>query len=126
MNTTENQELAVENAHNILSKEYFDDVREMAEEARSLVKSGEIADEEALTEWLDQSVDSSDWIIFTVRNFQVLRYSNNSDAFMDAYGDEGLVKNSGGINWAGMAFCAMVADVRNYLPTWDNMEKVTA
>jgi hypothetical protein len=122
MAISDEQQITVEQADRVLRQDYWDAVRSIATEAEENVKSGEIEDEDGLTEWLEQSVDGSSWVIYTRKNFQVLLYSDNESAFVDDFGADGLVKD-GDVNWAGLAYMAMLADVRSILTDWDDMEK---
>jgi len=122
MALTEAQEITVSQANDVLRREYYDAVREIAAEAEEMVKKGEIEDEDGLTEWVEQSVDGSQWIIYTRRNFQVLQYSDNDSAYVEQLG-EVPVTDATDINWAALAYMAMLTDVREHLTDWDDMEK---
>ena len=107
-------ETTVSDALSILYRDYFAAVRSIADEALSLAKSGEIADDEALSDWLHESIDGHQRVIYTYKAKLVLICTDNPDAYADDFGAEGLVK-SGAINWEGMAYAAMLADVRALL-----------
>ena len=110
-------------ADSIKRRDYWATVRAMAEEldseARELLRSGESDDSvaETMSERLHESVDGSALVIYTASNFDVLRYSDNSDAWTDIYGDD-LPKDNA---FAVLAFCALEADVRETMSDVDDL-----
>ena len=117
---TEEKTITTDEADRVLRADYFGAVRSIAEEAEQMVRDGDLADEEALTEWIEQSVDGCHWVIYTYANFQVLRYCSNHDAYTE-YGDV-PTDCDGSIRWAAMAYAAMLEDVRDAVPAWDDMQ----
>lgn len=115
------QVITVEQADRVLRQEYWDAVRDIATEIEDAVKSGEIEDEETYRERMREAVDQSAWVIYTLRNFQVLLYCNNSDAYTDEFGDPPLT--DGAINWAAAAFASMLEDVNSNADAFDDIEK---
>ena len=111
---------AVQDAENILRREYWQQVHGIIEDAKQAILDGEITDTEGLDTWLHETIDGHQWVIYTKYNFFVLLYSDNESAYVDDFGQEGLVRD-GAINWAAMAYCAMMADVRASLPDEDKL-----
>jgi hypothetical protein len=107
-------EETMEDAMRVLRADHWQYVRGLAEEAEALCKSGELADAEALDEWLHETVDGSDRVIYTWKAQRLLLCTENQDAMADEYGTEGLVED-GSVNWGGMAYHALLADVRELL-----------
>jgi hypothetical protein len=117
-NETE-QIISSDAADRVLRQEYWDAVREYSTEIENAVKSGEIEDEDAMQERMHEMVDGSEWVIYTSNNFQVLRYCNNHDAYTEEFGD---VPMSGSeVNWAALAFAAMMEDLRNMTESFDDL-----
>ena len=100
-----------------LRREYFGDVRAIAEEIVSEVtaEAGEDADEDEIRETVYErvweSVDGSQWVIYTHRAMDALRISENDGYSIENFGTDGLVTD-GGIEWSKLAFGAMYADVQ--------------
>lgn len=115
---------AVDNAHNVLRADYWQDVRDCAEsiisELKDRVKDGKRG--ETLREWLiehiDESVDGHQRVIYTAKAIECLLYSDNDGVGVD----EGLVDPStfiDGIPWSQLACCAFRADVTERLDAED-------
>lgn len=107
----------VEMANGILSREYEQAISRIADEIKAKIadlNDDEITDDESLDTWLHETIDSHEFVIYTHRNFQVLRCSSNDAAYADDFGEEGLVKD-GNVNWPALTYCAMLADVREEL-----------
>lgn len=67
---------------------------------------------------LHESIDSHSWVIYTFKAKMVLLVSDNPGAMIDDYGADGVVTD-GDINWSAMAFCAMQADVNDWLNRYE-------
>lgn len=101
----------IEQANSILGRRYHAQIAEIVADLRDCIKSGEVMDTDGAQDWLHETLDGHQWVIYTHYNFDVLRYSSNHDAAADEYGGEELIKD-GDMNWALLAYCAMEADVR--------------
>jgi hypothetical protein len=104
-------------ADKIKRAEYWRHVRVLADEVkenatRRVREDGDDANE-AVSECLHEAVDGSAWVIYTRRNFDVLRYSENDDAAL-GMGVESIATRDG-VNWAALAYCALEADVCDQL-----------
>lgn len=104
----------VENAgESFARQEYYDDVKSTAESILDEYKDNLDADElpdrdaENFNEMLHENVDGSSWIIYDSKAADVLKYSDNDNAFDREHGGEGTTNVR--------AFYAMEADVRDEL-----------
>lgn len=89
---------------------YHAEIRNLAASVKDAIKSGEITDAEGLDEWIHQTIDGHHDVIYTYAAQGVIRASDNDDAMIDEMGPEGLTTD-GAINWSGLAFFAMRADL---------------
>lgn len=105
-----------------LREDYYSDVRSMAEDVLAQVLDEETDEDsarEALDERIHETVDGSQWIIYTARAMDVLRVSDSDGAYFEDFGDEGAVSRDG-IEWSKLAFCAMRSDVSELV--WTDFE----
>ena len=107
----EQESITVEDAVSVLAKEYWRAVRDIASEAAAELRAGEIVDDEGLDDWIFESVDGSEWVIYTYRNIRVLMNTDHPDAFFDDCGESVQGQDLGSVVSA-LAFHAMRADVR--------------
>jgi hypothetical protein len=106
---------ARELALRILRADYYQDVRNVAQDARDAIDSGEIASYDQLQEYVDQSVDGSGRVIYTAQAQECILLSDHADAYFDECGDgDGLI-SEGSINWSQLAFSAFRHDVHSQL-----------
>ena len=82
--------------------EYWSQVRAIAEEAAA--EHGR--DTEEGREWIWETCDWHSWVIYTARNFDVLRHSPNDGYIVENFGPEGIVTDAG-MNWMLLAFGAL-------------------
>lgn len=121
--TGEEAEERVREAEAVLRAEYWSDIRGLADEIIAELKDKLTEDEpgEPLCEWLieriQESVDSHHNVINTAAAQKALLYTDNSCAYVEDFGDEGLSED-GNINWTGMAWAAMRRDVREQLDAY--------
>ena len=101
-------------ADRVLRAQYFQSVRDMAEELAEMCRSGEIADTEALDERIHEECDWSEWVIYTARALQVLRYSENASAGPEELGGDRF-NWSDGMHWSELAYWALRADLQEQL-----------
>jgi hypothetical protein len=118
--TREEAESIVKDAESVLRAEYYTDIRELATEIKDELKEKLVAGEsgEPLREWLiervDEAVDGHHRVVYTWQSQKVLLFSDNSSAYSDIFGDEGIVEN-GDICWSRLAWAAMRADLNEQL-----------
>jgi hypothetical protein len=108
----------------ITRSQYYDEIKSiassMAEEALSDNDWDRDAAEEDINDSrLHETIDGHQWVIYTAYNLDVIRHSDNSDAYVDNFGTAdagGIIKDKGidGLH-AVMAYCAMEQDVRDIL-----------
>ena len=87
-------------------QDYHKQVRDLAEEAAS--EHGHAT--EAGQEWIWETCDGHEWVIYTFYHFQVLQHSENSGYTLDNFGPEGVVED-GQLNTLSLAFGALYGDV---------------
>lgn len=100
----------VDLADRIKCADYWRAVRSLAEFVANSVREGRELDEA-----LHETVDGSQWVIYTRRNFDVLRYCSNHDAYTDETGEPPTTDGKE-VNWAALAYCALLEDVRDAIP----------
>ncbi len=108
----------------ITRSQYCDEIKSiassMAEEALSDNDWDRDAAEEDINDSrLHETIDGHQWVIYTAYNLDVIRHSDNSDAYVDNFGTAdagGIIKDKGidGLH-AVMAYCAMEQDVRDIM-----------
>lgn len=104
----------IEAARRVLRADYWDDVRRVAEDFKENVESGHITSLDEAETWLHESVDGTQRVIYTGQAIEGLLYTDHESAFVDEFGEEGLVE-SGDVNWSGLMYSALMADVRKTL-----------
>lgn len=123
MSNQDNDELndqIISQAENILSRRYRAQIVGIVDDLRDCIKSGEVTDADGAYEWLHETLDGHQWVIYTHYNYDVLRESSNCDAAADECGGEGLIKD-GNVNWALLAYCAMKADCEEEIGDMDDL-----
>ncbi len=112
----EDAEDAIRDALSILTRLYREEVNglamEIKEELEEKIEDGEGG--EPLREWLletlHERIDGHARVIYTFKAKVGLLVTENADAYVEDFGEEGLIKD-GNINWEGMMFAAMERDV---------------
>jgi hypothetical protein len=98
--------------------EYRAEIRSLAEEAITEARSGDhgIGERcrEWLLEWVHETLDGHQFVIYTAQAQAVVAISDNDGAYVENYGADGLVKD-GSLNWSALAYAAMEADLMDYL-----------
>lgn len=94
-------------AIHILTMDYYNDCRSVAQDLAQRMKDGEVDD---FHDALHQAVDSTQRIMYTFQAKLGLILSDNGDAYVDEFGTDGIVEG-GNIMWERMAFVAMQQDV---------------
>lgn len=98
----------IQAALSVLRADYYADVTDIAQDAISEVKAGNITDYEALDEYVRESVDGTQRVIYTSKAARGLLISSNDAAFEDM----GIsATKDGDVNWSGMMYAALLADV---------------
>jgi hypothetical protein len=97
-------------ADSIKRTSYFGAVRATADSILADLTNSTIDTAGDLETRIHEDCDGARCVIYTAAAMDVLRYSDNDNAYADDFGDEGLVRD-GSINWSGMAYAAFRADI---------------
>ena len=106
---------------NITSSQYWKEVEalatQIAQDAMSSCDNDRSEAEELINDsLLFETIGAHHWVIYNAYNLDVLRYSDNSDYYVDNLGmdDAALVLKEWGLNGLhqALAFCALFADVQ--------------
>lgn len=100
----------------LLSDEYERHCKTIGDELMELARSGEFGEDgvEQADTWLHEMIDGDGWVVYTQKAQIVCLVSENYGAYIDEFGSEGAVED-GAVQWNRFAYCAMLADVRDYL-----------
>jgi Uri superfamily endonuclease len=114
-------EITVDDARQVLRKDYYDDVRSMSEGIRQefadYVKRDKPSSDDArewLQDYIHESCDGASRVIYTSEAMDCLRYSDNDEAGIEELGSEGF-DWSDGIPWSQLAYFAFRRDVEEQL-----------
>ena len=107
----------VDAAHNVLETDYFNDLRNWAEELQQMTRDGDDRDR---SDMLHEYVDGLGRVIYTGEAISTLRYcgGNSHNAYTNALGADDVVDEGGDINWSALAFMAICADLSDRLGDW--------
>lgn len=94
-------------ATSALNRWYWNEIRSLAIDLMERIESGELADEDAVTEDLEQTIDGHEFVIYTGKAMLALYCSENEDAVEDAGFENPTTEQR--------AYHAMIADVRRDL-----------
>lgn len=100
-------------AVSIIKRDYYQDVRDLGDSLKDEVKAGDIDNEEQLQERLDEDVDGSGRVIYTLQAKLGLLSSDNEDAW-EEMGLENPTPEQ-------KMFCAMRQDVLEYIGDFDDI-----
>ena len=89
---------------------YYGEVREYAEDYDKQLEEHEFDSSEAFFEQLDQDLDGSQMVIYTLNSKVCLLASDNEDAYVEEFG-ELPTERGGELNIAAMAMYAFRADI---------------
>jgi hypothetical protein len=110
--TTQTPVITHDEAMRVLRAEYFDTVRGIVADLQRAIKDKEVSTEDEAQDWLHETVDGHQDVIYTYKAQQVLLHSDNTDAYVEEYGAGGVIQD-GAINWSVLAYAALLADVRD-------------
>ena len=97
----------VKAAIHILTMDYYNDCRSVAQDLAQRMKDGEI---EEFGDALHEAVDSTQRVIYTFQAKLGVILSDNGDHYLDEFGTDGVVED-GQIKWERLCFVAMEQDV---------------
>jgi len=72
----------------IIQRDYYQDVKGIADDIRRAVKDGEITDQEGLEERINQDVDGSARVIYTFQSKLGLLVTSNDEAYEEEFGEK--------------------------------------
>lgn len=98
-----NDESSFDAATSALNRWYWHEIRSMAIDLMERIESGELADEDAVREDLEQTIDGHEFVIYTGKAMLALYCSENDGAAEDAGIDNATTEQR--------AYYAMIADV---------------
>ena len=104
----------MDQAMTLMRRAYYSTVRDLSQEIVKAIHNDEITDSESLRQYVHETCDGSQWVIYTGKAMQVLLASDNDGAYADEYGEEGIVRD-GAINWSSLAYAAMERDLYEQL-----------
>lgn len=93
-----------------ISAAYHAAVRDIVDEALREYPD----DYDARSDFIAESVDGSEWVIYTYRAQLVMVLSDNDGAYVDDFGKDGALDDDG-VKWSALAYAAMYADCLDYL-----------
>jgi hypothetical protein len=108
----------------ISQKEYWDDIHGIAKDAveegwAQAGKDADEPDEEAIREYVQQTIDGHQWIIYYGYPAEVLSHTENKNAYFEDFGP--LESKDADDALAKMAYAAMERDVWDYIQREDLM-----
>ena len=98
---------------NLTAQKYWDEIKDLATEARE-----QGADD--VYDYVHESVDQHQWIIYTFYNMQVLQHTSNANAYFDNYGE--LDTKDFSSCMAKLAWAGMVQDVMDAVQAMNDDE----
>lgn len=96
-------------ARSVLRADYWQDVIGVRDELARLIERGDIADADDATQWLDETVDGHQRVIYTGQAIECLLFSDNEDAHYDEMGTGPDFGD--GAQWSQLAYFAFRADI---------------
>lgn len=97
----------------IINRDYYQDVKGICDEILADIELREITDEDMVRERVEQDVDGSARVIYTFQNHLGLLASDNSNAYIESFGEVPMSGDS--INYAALMHAAMTQDVNEML-----------
>lgn len=80
--------ISVDEALRVLNHDYWDDVRGIVDDLAQAIRDGEITDSESFQEYLDQTTDGHQRVIYTHQARLGLCFTNNADAYEEEIGEK--------------------------------------
>lgn len=106
-------------ARNVLRADYWQDVENVISWLRHEIENGNITDADGATEYIDETVDSHQRVIYTGQAIECLLFSRNENAYVEEMGE--LPPRSPGdeVNWSALAYYAFRADIMDAIGDLD-------
>lgn len=80
--------VSVDEALRVLNHDYWDDVRGIVDDLARAIRDGEITDDESFQEYLDETTDGHQRVIYTHQARLGLCFTNNADAYEEEIGEK--------------------------------------
>lgn len=81
-------EVSVDEALRVLNHDYWDDVRDIVDDLARAIRDGEITDDESFQEYLDETTDGHERVIYAHQSRLGLCFTNNADAYEEEFGEK--------------------------------------
>lgn len=101
-------------AWRVIERDYWDDVRGVVEDCKRAVKDGEVSDDSELSDYLHQSIDGTQRVIYTHQARVGMACTDHPDAWHE-FGEETPAVEA-------QMFWAMMADVQDRLEDFDTIK----
>lgn len=98
----------------ILRKWYYTEIRVLAKEALKAAKKSDRDEDEFIQDWVAETIDGHEFVIYTGKAQAVLLASDKSGAYFDEFGGEDPMEG-GDIAWSKLAYAAMCTDVQEQI-----------
>lgn len=112
----------IDAARRILRADYWQDVRNVADNLRDEIKAGNITSRDEADTYLDESVDGHQRVIYTAQAIEGLLYTDNESAYVDETGSpppsQAFEDNSA---WSQLMYYAFRADILDTLSDIDDL-----
>lgn len=119
--TSADREQTVNDAVNVIRRDYYGEVQGIATDAIDHLRAaynddGQRGEElrENLLEWMHQTIDGTQRVIYTFRAQLGLLVSDNAGAYIEGCGSEGATMGDD-LNWSALMFSALERDVYEQL-----------
>ncbi len=123
MSTTEKTgEEMISSGIAMVEREYREAVSSYARDIAEACWRGEIEDNDHLVDYINETCDGSEWVIYTFKARLVLLVSDNEDAGIEALGADGF-DWSAGIPWSALAYFAFEMDVSEALDRVEGFDR---
>ncbi len=114
MSTTDTDEVKFDDALRGLRRAYYSAVADYAKDIIDHAKDNPDDDRESIDQYIHESIDGSEWVIYTQKAQIVLLCSDNDGTYESDFGAEGMVED-GSIRWERLASAALRQDVNEQL-----------
>lgn len=96
-------------------EEYREEISSLVDDIMEQIGAdGNIDTRDQLDTYIWETIDSHQFVIYTSKAQEVVSLSNNADYTAENWGPESLMRD-GDVHWSGIAFGAMLGDVRDEL-----------
>ena len=107
--------ISLDEAWRVVEHDYWDDVRGLVDDCKRAIKDGEVSSDEELNDYLHQSVDGTQRVIYTHQARVGLCCTENPDAYEDELGEKPPTVEAA-------MYYALMADVQRRLESFDDIK----